>query len=159
MCTVLLFVCECVPCCCLCVNVYCTAVFVWNCTVFLLVCECVLYCCLCVCVLYCCLCVNVYCTAVCVNVKFASIGISGHFSTNLTMVSPCYDLSFKTNANVYSQGRGTARTLQFAYKFFLSIISIFFLPFLIFLCVPYSEFCVLLCVNVYCCHRVWIQFI
>jgi hypothetical protein len=82
-------------------------------------------------------------------IETTATGISGHFSTTLTEVFPCFFLSCKEIPGYNSQRWGTARTSQFTSQFF----------FLIVMCAPSSVFCVLFvckCV-LYYCHRVSTQ--
>jgi hypothetical protein len=76
-----------------------------------------------------CLCVNVYWTT--------ATGISGHFSTILTEVFPCFSSVVRQMPRYNSQRQGMARTSQF---FFFLLLCMFRSL--------YSVYC--LCVNVYC---------
>jgi hypothetical protein len=88
------------------------------------------------------LCCPVYC--LCVNVYWtAATGISGHFSTTLTEIFPCFCLSYKANSRV--QLEKTRHGPNFPVSFFL--FSVMYVPFSVF-CVLFVCKCVL-----YCCHR------
>jgi hypothetical protein len=92
------------------------------------------------------LCCSVY--RLCVNVYWTTAtGISGHFSSNLSEVFPCFFLSCKANARVYLAKTGHGP--HFPNFFFLFIVM--YIPFYVF-CVLFVCKCVL-----YCCHRVSTQ--
>jgi hypothetical protein len=83
-----------------------------------------------------CLCENVYCTT--------ATGISGHFSTTLTEVFPCFFLSCKANARVFINRKDGARP---AFPNFFLLLCMFRSL--------YSVYC--LYVNVYCTNATGCQ--
>jgi hypothetical protein len=121
--------------------VYRTAFCVWMCSVLMFGYKCVLYCCLCV---------NVFCSG--------STGNSGNFWTTLSEVSHCLFSVVRQMPGYKSRRHGTACSSQFGNWFSPWSFKILFPLFNFSVCSVHWILCTVLCVNVYCCHRVLTQF-